>query len=335
MGRRTNAGTEARRGGLAVLVAAGLHLGLILALGIVDAPEAPTLRGPLRSEDQVSIELIPTLESRAGAKRRRHASAGPEQSEAVAAARSLTASARRSAVASSGGSPSVLEWPTAGSIEPGPSTASSAKPDRRPVNLGLGGKTRSSLLLASRGRDTMRRPRESVGMLREGLAELDARRGLGPAGAAASAASRAASAVGPSRGIAVFDVRTDAKGLVTGVTLVGFGSNAGAWSAVARRMATSLRGRRLPLARSSRGTLTRLQVAVGQEAKPAAGTERTKRGAALGQGSRSASDVARDESTRAIMNGPTPSPTLGKKVVGASSARRVRVSVLSTSQLGG
>ncbi len=338
MERRANTSADTRRGGIAAVVATVLHLGLLLAVRGAGAPEAPTPGTPTPDDHHVSIELIPTWQPRAAAKLHPHRSAAPaapRQREEAAQPGNAVASTHRRTVQSSSALPSTPKGSAPGSMEPEASTSELVRPTRPPVDLGLGGKTRSSLLLSTRGRDTMRRPRTSVGMLREGLAQRDARRGLGPAGAAASAASRAASALGPKRGIAVFDVRTDARGLVTGVTLVRFGSNAGAWGRVARRMAASLRGRRFPQTRSGRGTLTRLQVAVGQEAKPGAGAERTKRGAALGQGSRSARDVARDESTRAIMDGPTPSPTLGTKVVGASSAPRVRVSVLSTRQLGG
>ena len=335
---RTKPSTDARRSGIAAVIAMVLHLGLLLAVRGTGAPEPPSPRASTDSDDHVSIELTASWDPRAGAKRHPHPSATPDTREsgaAVARAGSVGARLLRRAARSVSAPPSTQEGTASGRIEHETSTPEPVPPIRPPVDLGLGGKTRSSVLLSTRGRDTLQRPRKSAGLLREGLAQRDARRGLGPAGAAASAASRAASALGPTRGIAVFDVRTDARGLVTGVTLVGFGSNAGAWSAVARQMATSLRGRRFPQARNSRGSLTRLQVAVGQEAKSAAGAEPTKRGAALGQGSRPARNVARDESTRAIMNGPTPSPTLGTKVVGASSGRRVRVSVLSTRQLGG
>ncbi|MEZ4225895.1 MAG: hypothetical protein R3B13_33415 [Polyangiaceae bacterium] len=205
-----------------------------------------------------------------------------------------------------------------------PPSAAGRKPARRRVELGLGGSALSGLLLAQRGKDPATRPRPSAGMLAEGLAELDARKGLGRAGAITSAASQAAVSFAPSSGIALIEVHMDAAGSVTRVDVVG--SSSTEWSAVARAMAAKLR-RRKAVSGKGAGTVMRLRVAVGDHAKaPGAAT---KRGSALGQGSRPAKDMSRDESTRASFDGPTPSPTLGTTVAGGSNGRAVSITIQS------
>jgi hypothetical protein len=84
-------------------------------------------------------------------------------------------------------------------------------------------------------------PEPSIGRLREGLAELDARRGMSRAGAALQASYLAARDHAPRQGIGVFEVVSDADGNVTSVRLVSSGPDAESWQRVAVRLRELLR----------------------------------------------------------------------------------------------
>ena len=194
--------------------------------------------------------------------------------------------------------------------------------------LGLNGAALRGELLRARERPK-RRTRASIGWLTEGLAERDARRGLARSSAALSVAASAASALAPSPGLATFDVVTDARGRVTRVTLVSFGSSGHRWRKVARRMERQLRRRRLRVPRGARGLHTRLRISSGTLAASKLPAERRlKREAAVGRGLRPARDVPHNESTQASgeLDGvPTASPTLGATARGSTGNPKVRV----------
>jgi hypothetical protein len=193
-------------------------------------------------------------------------------------------------------------------------------PDQRRRSLealGIGGGAYRSRLM-DLYRDSQAPP--DVGGLRRGLAERDAARGLGASGAAVSAAHGAALARGPKSGTALFDVIVNGEGRVVSVTIVQARPDFEQWRAVASDLTSRLKGRRLRVPPNSVGVRTRLEVAVGQDAKELAHRENPPpllpRGSfredSVGE-SRLPARADRAESTREHLDSSPPalSPTLG------------------------
>jgi hypothetical protein len=187
-----------------------------------------------------------------------------------------------------------------------------------------------------------------VGGLRRGLAARDAARGHGSSGAAVAAAHGAALARGPKSGTALFDVLVDGEGRVQSVTIVHARPDTEAWGAVARALTARLKGRRLRVPSNGNGVRTRIEVAIGDDARElqqrAESEPPVKRDGfrenAVGE-TRLPARTAHTESTREHIYGDPGvlSPTLGvgapprsgAKSVGRS--RRVWVRVIGETQL--
>jgi hypothetical protein len=166
--------------------------------------------------------------------------------------------------------------------------------------------------------------RPSVGRLREGLAELDAERGLSRASAAIFASYQAAHRYAPDTGIGVFELLTDARGTVVSVRLVRTGAGRAAWLRVAEELSRLLESRRLNVPPGAKGLVTRLHIERGPQLLGQGGAR--SRRAALGQNPVDMREP-REESTTAHLDGPTLSPTLGVSSAVSGHPTRVRVEV--------
>jgi len=146
----------------------------------------------------------------------------------------------------------------------------------------------------------------SPGLLVEGLLEQDAEKGLSRSSQAVSASRRAAE-LGPEEGTAVLELRVDAEGHVTNVTVIG---GAPQWSKVAADVLARLQGKKLKVPAGSKGMLARLRIDRGSLAEEPGSKGRVERGAALGQ-EHHARDYGWNESTQAGGHGDRMAPTLG------------------------
>jgi hypothetical protein len=207
-------------------------------------------------------------------------------------------------------------------------------PARKGVRLFLG---QSELAEMTRGASRRSRaakvpdtPPASVGRLTEGLHELDAEKGLSGSSPAVSASYRAAR-LGPNVGTAVFEIRTDARGAVTAVQVVGDDTN-GAWSNVAADLLARLKDRLLRLPAGAKGLVTRLRIDRGELAQDLSERGRTKRGVAIGQ-EHHPKDLGWDESTQGSLRPNRLSPTLGISSEDLRTSVKTRVQLLSQQTL--
>jgi hypothetical protein len=165
-------------------------------------------------------------------------------------------------------------------------------------------------------------------LLVEGLAQLDAERGVSRSGAAIHAGYEAARRAAPD-GIAVFDLRTNDRGMVVSVSLVSAPSQEVSWQRVGQELQKLLKDRRLRVPAGARGLATRLRIERGQLAQTLTERAAVKRGVALGQREIHSREPPRDTSTRAHLDDPRQlSPTLGVSVGGAGGGALIRVAVL-------
>jgi hypothetical protein len=224
--------------------------------------------------------------------------------------------------------------------EPGAGTsASSAAPHasdgaagQRSINLGLNGGIRRAAVLGGWLEPDPPRPTPSVGLLVEGLAQLDAERGVSRSGAAIHAGYEAARRAAPD-GIALFDLRTDERGVVLSVTLASAPSEEARWQRVGQELQQLLKDRRLRVPAGAKGLATRLRIERGQLAQTLSERDKAKRGAALGQ-QELHSREPREASTRAHLDDPRQlSPTLGVSVAGTGGGALIRVAVLDEKAL--
>jgi hypothetical protein len=309
---------------VALSIAVALHGALLAALARFGADRAWTATQPaqpLSVDLIVARSLAPEGEVASSVDPGEAALAAPAMAIAAAAA---PAAATRPSDAPETVQPAIEAMPSGSSSAPGQGTASRAASRR--IDLGLGGSLTRALMF-ERFREPRREPEPSVGLLSEGLASIDATRGMSRSAPAVAAARGAALELAPRQGIALFDVAADERGVVTAVTLVSFASDEVRWRRVADAMRRALRGRRLRMAPGSRGLVARLQVQRGAYAKDVGDQWRTERGAAVGQ-KRLSPKQTLDESTQASERPGALQPTLGGSV-GAKSETPTRVALLS------
>jgi hypothetical protein len=205
--------------------------------------------------------------------------------------------------------------------------ASDGAAGQRSIDLGLNGGIRRAAMLDGWLEPGAPRPAPSVGLLVEGLAQLDAERGVSRSGAAIHAGYEAARRAAPS-GIAFFDLRTDEHGVVLSVTLASAPVEETRWQLVRQELQELLKHRRLRVPVGAKGLATRLRIERGQLAQTLSERDQVKRGAALGQRELHAREP-RDTSTRAHLDDPRQlSPTLGVSIVGAGGSAPIRVAVI-------
>jgi|GEM_PF-2537490 len=173
-------------------------------------------------------------------------------------------------------------------------------------------------------------PRASVGLLSEGLQALDAEKGLSGSSPAVSASYRAAR-LGPSVGTAVFEIRTDARGAVTSVKLIGDAGN-GPWLSVAADLLARLKDRLLRLPEGAKGLVTRLRIDRGELAQDLSERGKTKRGVAIGQ-DHHPKDLGWDESTQGSSRPSRLAPSLGVSSDDLRTSIKTRVRLLSQQSL--
>lgn len=203
---------------------------------------------------------------------------------------------------------------------------------RKAINLFLGQKDLAEL---ARRNTRPERPPEaastpSVGGLSEGLDALDAEQGLSRSSPAVSACYRAAD-LAPEVGTAVLEVRTDARGAVTAVKVLGDGAATG-WGIVADGLLARLKDRLLRVPEGARGLVTRLRIDRGWLAEDLAARGRTKRGVAIGQ-DHHPKDFGWDESTQAGSSRGRLTPSLGVSSEDLRKSVKTRVSVVSEQAL--
>lgn len=199
---------------------------------------------------------------------------------------------------------------------------------KRPIDLGLNGWVGRAAAIEGWWEPPPPPPPPSVGRLVEGLAELDAQRGLSPSSAASGAGHQAALEQAPDSGIGVFDVVTDGSGLVLSVTLVSPGRDEARWRRVGERMLELLRERRLRVPPGARGLAARLRIERGEVALALSERGRTSRGTGIVQGPLHPRETS-DESTRASLEPGRLSPTLGIQVAGGPRGPLTRVVLVS------
>ena len=197
---------------------------------------------------------------------------------------------------------------------------------QRSIDLGLNGEIGRAAALGGWLEPEPPSPAPSIGLLVEGLAQLDAERGVSRSGAAIHAAYEAARRAAPN-GIALFDLRTDEHGVVLSVTLASAASEETRWQRFGQELLELLKDRRLRVPAGAKGLATRLRIERGKLAQTLTERDKVKRGAALGQGELHSREP-RDTSTRAHLDGPQLSPTLGVTVAGGGGGALIRVAVL-------
>jgi hypothetical protein len=195
-------------------------------------------------------------------------------------------------------------------------TAPAERGRRRTLDeLGLDGAVARALILDARAHPpapAASAPRDDIGGLRAGLRASDSRRGPGRSGPVVSEARAVALAVGPARGNAWFDVRADADGQVSSVTLVRFGSDGAAWQRVGQQLQSRLARHRLRVPEGAHGLRVAIRVALGPDAAPPADFKLRKGGGVQNTGplaNSPAAQAARDPSPRAQIYGREPAPS--------------------------
>jgi hypothetical protein len=317
---------------LAVLLAVAFHAALFLALG----RSAPRSVVSVQPPELVGIELSFTedavtspLDALPPAAQSALEPPGVERKKGVRTSEPALAAASRAGVPAAG----PENEPGAGTSAAGAvPRASDGAAGQRSIDLGLNGGIRRAAALGGWLEPAPTQPAPSVGLLVEGLAQLDAERGVSRSSAAIHAGYEAARRAAPN-GIALFDLRTDERGLVLSVTLASAPSEEARWQRVGQELQELLKDRRLRVPAGAKGLATRLRIERGQLAQTLTERDKAKRGAALGQ-QELHSREPRDTSTRAHLDDPRQlSPTLGVSVAGASGGVPIRVAVLEEKAL--
>ncbi|MFC1642099.1 hypothetical protein ACFL5O_05340 [Myxococcota bacterium] len=206
------------------------------------------------------------------------------------------------------------EGARAGHSTGGGATVASREPGdgsrRSPIDLGLDGSIARDTLRVLRHKRARERRSHAAGMLEEGLAGLDAERGMSRSGAAIHAGYAAARRLAPADGIGVFDVLADERGVVLSVALVSSGPDASRWEHVGDSLRAALEGRRLRVPPRAKGLLTRQRIERGRYAIELSERDTISRGAAIRQG-KSDRGGGRHESTRASLEPGVISPSAG------------------------
>lgn len=255
----------------------------------------------------------------------------PAAEHAFAAARALP-----TAPITSSASPETAP-PEEPNVAPAPASAPLADADaagvplartpgeRKAVRLFLGPKDLEEL---SRKQATTEAPREtqSVGRIAEEAEARDGSKGLSRSSATVSAGYRAAQ-LAPEVGTAVLEVRTDARGAVTSVSVLG-DHVTDAWVLVADDLLSRLKDRLLRVPAGAQGLLTRLRIDRGYLAEDLSERGRVKRGVAMGQDHHE-KDYGWDESTQASFGGHRKAPSLGVSSEWLRKRVKTRVTIVS------
>lgn len=319
---------------LAVLLAAALHVGLLEVL----RSSAPHRVVSGQSPELVGIELSftgdavsPRLEPRppaapplAVAQSASGPSGAARFSKVTQTVGSRGAPASRGAVLATAPEKETEGAPSAAGTAP---RGSDRAAGQYSIDLGLNGGIQRAAVLGGWLEPEPPRPAPSVGLLVEGLAQLDAERGVSRSGAAIHAGYEAARRAAPS-GIAFFDLRTDEDGVVLSVTLASAPWEESRWQLVRQELQELLKDRRLRVPVGAKGLATRLRIERGPLAQTLIERDEVKRGAALGQREIHAREP-RDLSTRAHLDDARQlSPALGVSVAGAGGGALIRVAVI-------
>lgn len=202
-----------------------------------------------------------------------------------------------------------------------------ARPEgqRKPVRLFLGPKDLAEL--SRKVEPTEAAPgAQSVARITEEAEAMDGSKGLSRSSAAVSVGYRSAQ-LGPEVGTAVLEVRTDARGVVTSVRVLG-NHVTDAWVLVADDLLNRLKERILRVPAGAQGLLTRLRIDRGYLAEDLSERGRVKRGVAMGQDHHE-KDYGWDESTQASFGGHRPAPSLGVSSEWLRNRVKTRVSIVS------
>jgi hypothetical protein len=321
---------------LAVVLAGAFHAALLLAL----ARSAPRRVVAVQPPELVGIELSLTEDAVTKPLEPRHPTASRSPAEAQSASEPpgavrakgvrtsepALAAAVRAGVAAAPlagpGDEQEADTSAAGAVP----RASDGAAGQHSIDLGLNGGVRRAAVLGGWLEPEPPPPAPSIGLLVEGLAQLDAQRGVSRSSAAIHAGYEAARRAAPN-GIALFDLRTDERGVVLSVTLASAPSEEARWQRVGQELQELLKDRRLRVPAGKKGIATRLRIERGPLAQTLTDRDKTKRGAALGQQELHPREQ-RDISTRAHLDDPRQiSPTLGVSVAAGASAL-IRVIVL-------
>ncbi len=168
----------------------------------------------------------------------------------------------------------------------------------RVIDLGLNDGLRRAALLGGWVESPLRRVPPSDGGLSQGLAALDAERGLSRSSAAHHAAYQAARDFAPATGIGIFNVLADEQGVVLSVIFTGTPSDETKWQRVGEELHQLLKDRRMRVPPGAKGIAARLRIETGELAKGDRERFRSKRGTALGQAPIHPREI-RDESSAA------------------------------------
>jgi len=317
---------------LAVLVALALHAGVGLGLRWVSrqaaTPQATTRQAALDVDAEIELAIIddgPLALPQAA-----HA----DSFSPVAALESVPAQHRKAVPAGQGAAifpaPDTTELadPAASdSAAPELPASSSGSAPPRGIDLGLNDGVRRAALLGGWVELPSRPSRPSDGGLRQGLAALDAERGLSGASAAQHTAYAAARRFAPPTGIGIFDVTADERGVVLTVTLASAPAHEAEWQRVAGELQQLLKERRLRVPPGAKGLAARLRIETGELAKNITERFRSPRGPALGQAPVHPREM-RAESTRSSLEPGQLSPTLGVTIAGGGNSASIRVVLL-------
>lgn len=197
--------------------------------------------------------------------------------------------------------------------------------ERKAVRLFLGPKDLAELSRKQAPTETPPHT-QSIGRITEEAETMDGSKGLSRSSAAVSAGYRSAQ-LAPEVGTAVLEVRTDARGVVTSVSVLG-DHVTDAWVLVADDLLSRLKDRLLRVPAGAQGILTRLRIDRGYLAEDLSERGRVKRGVAMGQDHHE-KDYGWDESTQASFGGHRPAPSLGVSSEWLRKRVKTRVSIVS------
>jgi hypothetical protein len=342
---------------LSLLLALGCHAAVFVVLGsIVIRPPAPAApidavaapveialeneADPSSSRERSSENSAPAVDGADGPAAAALAPAAAAPQAAPSSLRDESAapsrSARRHRVQEAAGELATLPQPdsAAPSTEdeavagaPGAAPAGSAAVPH--IDLGLNDGVRRAALLGGWLEPIAPPKKPTDGGLKDGLAALDAQRGLAMSSPANHAGYEAARRFAPPNGMGVFDILTDERGVVLSVKLASAPSDEARWQRVGQELEQILKERRLRVPAGAKGLEARLRIETGDLALDSTERFSTKRGAALGQSSSDSSAARFGESTRASLEPGVLSPTLGITIAGGGSGQRIRVVLVS------
>src|SRR5215831_3841978 len=262
---------------LSLLLALGLHAGVFVGLGSISVrPPAPA-----SSVGVAAPQLEIALETETDTASNRD-SAGGDSAQALDAAGSTLAppaaapsgaptesqarsrareSARRNRADRAAGEIAALPESdgaaaSANEEEPGAGVPGTVPPGAAPaprIDLGLNDGIRRAALAGGWLEPIAPPQKPTDGGLREGLAALDAQRGLSLSGPANHAAYEAARLFAPRNGMGVFDILTDEHGVVLSVKLASAPNDEDRWQRVGQQLEQILKDRRLRVPAGAKG----------------------------------------------------------------------------------